>query len=227
MPWNLLILPLVGGYYVLTRCYWFKFHQQRLDRQRLIFESVLCGIGLLLFTYIIRAIIEYFAKDFISFLYQYSPFDQPYALTSFTSLIFAILFTCIVNWRSDNVKWIKKSIDDVGNEFEALMKFSFEEKSLVQFTLDNNKVYIAWVKELPIPSISTYIRVIPAISGYRNEEGRLILTTHYLSVYASYIEDGVVRYIDDLNTDLILDISNIVSVSNFDPKMYEKFNERV
>ena len=32
---------------------------------------------------------------------------------------------------------------------------------------------------------------------------------------------------DDLNTDLILDISDITSVSNFDPEMYKKFQEQV
>lgn len=226
MPWNLLILPLIGGYYILTRCYIFKFHQKRLDRERLIFESVLLGIGLMVATYLLRVIIEIFATDIVNVLYTYSPFDQQYFLTSLISVLLAILFTAIYNKISEDEKWIKKSIIDVGNEFETLMKFSFEEESLLQFTLSNNKIYIAWVKELPIPSVSPYVRVIPAISGYRDEQKRTEFTTHYLSVYASYIKEGIVKYIDELNTDLIIDITDIVTVSNFDPKMYKRFSEQ-
>lgn len=44
MPWNIIILHLVAGYYISTRSYYFKFKHQRLDRQRLIFESVLLGV---------------------------------------------------------------------------------------------------------------------------------------------------------------------------------------
>lgn len=226
MPWNLLILPLVGGYYILTRCYIFKFHQQRLDRQRLIFESVLIGIALMVGTYLLRILFNLLASDLVSVIYSYSPFEQRYSLTSLFSVLFAICFTYIYNKTSEDEKWIKRSIVDVGNEFEALMKFSFEENSLIQFTLTNNKFYIAWVKELPIPSVSPYVRVIPAISGYRDEQRRTEFTTHYLSVYSSYIKDGTVKYIDELNTDLIIDITDVVTVSNFDPKMYKRFREQ-
>ena len=75
MPWNLLILPLVAGYYLLTRSYYFKYEQQRLDRQRLIFESVLLGVALAVFTYIIRIIAESFppTKEIILVIYDFLP----------------------------------------------------------------------------------------------------------------------------------------------------------
>ncbi|CAA0189883.1 conserved membrane hypothetical protein [Tenacibaculum maritimum] len=228
MPWNLLILPLVGGYFILTKCYIFKFHQQRLDRQRLIFESVLLGIALIVSTYLIRIFFVKLTPDLIDIVHSYSPFKQPFALTSLISVGIAIFFTIIYNKFSEDKKWIRKAIDDVGNEFESLMKYSFDEESLLQFTLNNDKIYIAWVKELPIPSISPYVRIIPAISGYRKGDKKQVeFTTHYLSVYASYIKEGVVKYVDDLNTDLILDISDITTVSNFDPEMYKKFQEQL
>jgi hypothetical protein len=226
MPWNLLILPLVGGYFILTKCFIFKFHQQRLDRQRLIFESVLLAIALTVSTYLIRILFIKLTPDLINIIHSHSPFDQPFALTSLISVGVAILFTLIYNKFSEDKKWIRKAIDDVGNEFESLMKYSFDEESLLQFTLNNDKIYIAWVKELPITSISPYVRVIPAISGYRKDKKQVEFTAHYLSVYASYIKDGTIKYVDDLNTDLILDISNITTVSNFDPKMYEKFQDQ-
>jgi hypothetical protein len=177
-------------------------------------------------TYFLRIITFEFLPELVEGIYVYSPFDTPYALTSLFSVLIAVFFTILFNAFNDDIKYIKKSIKDVGNEFESLMKYSFNEESLLQFTLGNGKTYIAWVKELPIPSVSQYIRVIPAISGFRNSKGEVEFTTHYLTVYASYIEEGIVKYVDDLNTDLIIDITKIVSVSNFDPEMYKKFKER-
>lgn len=226
MPWNLLILPLVGGYYILTRCYVFKFHQQRLEKQRLIFETVLIGIALMAFTYSIRVVLDSTSSNLLNQIHRFSPFTQQYALTSLASLGFAVLSTELFNLISDDVSWIKKSIKDVGNELENILKYSFEQESLLLITLNNDKVYIAWIKELPIPSKSPYVRVLPAISGFRTEEKRVRFTTHYLSVYSSYIKEGTVKYIDELNTDLVLDISDIISVSNFDPKMYKQFQEQ-
>lgn len=226
MPWNLLILPLVEGYYLLTRSYYFKYEQQRLDRQRLIFESVLLGVALAVCTYIIRIIAESFAptKEIILVIYDFLPLKTPYIGTTFATLTLAILLR-FVNLMLDKEKYVKKAIKEVGNEFELIAKSSFTDKILLQFTLDNDKIYIAWVKELPIPSISNYIRVIPAFSGYREDKNKeVIFTTQYLSVYAEYISEGKAQSITELNTDLIITLDNIVTVSFFDIDMYERFN---
>lgn len=226
MPWNLLILPLVAGYYLLTRSYLFRFKQQRLDRQRLIFESVLLGVVLVVFTYILRFIGESFppTKEIILVLYSFIPIKTPYAGTTFATLLIAFVLHA-ANYILKKEKFVKKAIKDVGNEFELIAKSSFTDKNLLQFTLDNDKVYIAWVKELPIPSISNYIRVIPAFSGYREDKGKeVVFTTQYLSVYAEYIKEGKAQRIDELNTDLIITLDNIVAVSFFDIDIYERFN---
>jgi hypothetical protein len=224
MPWNLLILNLVAGYYLLTRSYYFKFVQQRLDRQRLIFESVLLGVGLTITSYFIRLFFEYKFPDTFNFFYNNLPIKAPFIGTSFFTILLSILFSVLGNLLLDKKKYIKKAIKDVGNEFEILMKSSFTNEDLLQFTLDNDKVYVAWVKELPTPSISNYIRVIPAISGYRNDSKEVIFTTHYLTVYSEYIKKGRITDIKDLNTDLVIDLDNIVTVSNFDVEIYGVFN---
>ena len=41
MPFNLLLLPLVGGYYLLVTSRFTKYIHQRIDRQRPIFNSAL------------------------------------------------------------------------------------------------------------------------------------------------------------------------------------------
>ncbi len=224
MPWNFLILPLVAGYYLLTRSYFFRFKQQRLETQRLIFESVLLSVVITIVTYLIRIIIEFLSPTFINAVYRFIPLKSPYVGTAIFTLLFAVLFSELANLFLNKEKYITDAIKNVGNEFELMLASSFTEGLLLQFTLDNNKFYIAWVKELPIPSISNYIRVTPAISGYRNPEKELIFTSQYLSVYDEYINEGKIKDIGQLKIDLVLNLKNIISVSYFDPEMYTRFN---
>lgn len=224
MPWNFLIIPLVAGYYLLTRSYFFKFQQQRLDRQRLIFESILLAVLLSVLTFVVRIICSFFFPDFCNFLYNCIPIKTPYIGTSIFILLFALILSNGLNYFLNKEKYVKKAIKNVGNEFELILKSSFSDGFLLQFTLDNDKFYIAWVKELPIPAISNFIRVIPAISGYRNSTKELEFTSHYLTVYSEYVREGKIQNIQDLNVDLIIDLSHIISVSYFDPEMYNRFN---
>lgn len=227
MPWNLLVLPLVGGYYILTRSHYFRFRQQRLDKQRLIFESILLAVCVLVFTYFIRVVFEYFAADsFCDSMYKYFPIKTPYIGTTSIALVFSIVLTKGSNYFLEPDDYIKRAIKTVGNEFELLLKSSFVDDILLQITLSNDKVYVGWVKELPIPTISNYIRIVPTISGYRNTEKEIEYTTHYLTIYSEYVKEGRTTNIWDLKSDLVIDISEIISVSFFDYEMSDRFNQQ-
>jgi hypothetical protein len=225
MPWNLLLLPLVAGYYIFTKSYLFKFRQQRLDQQRLIFESIILAVIASIITYLLRLFYESITSvEFQQLIYKAIPIKSTYAGTSLCVLLLSIGFTEISNLFLDEKKRVTKAIKSIGNEFELLLESSFTENKLLSFTLDNGKIYIAWVKELPIPSVSKYVRIIPIISGYRDDQKNVVFTTHYLSVYAEYIQEGRVKSIEELDTDLILNSDNIVTVSFFDIDMYAVFN---
>lgn len=226
MPWNLLLLPLVAGYYIFTKSYFFKFKQQRLDQQRLVFESIILAVAASLITYSIRLFYESVASpEFQNIVYNAIPIKSPYTGTSLSILLLSITFTEISNLFLDEKKRIIKAIKAIGNEFELQLKSSFTDNKLLLFTLNNGKIYIAWVKELPIPSVSKYVRIIPIISGYRDDQKNVVFTTHYLSVYGEYIKDGKVKSIAELNTDVILNSDNIITVSFFDSEMYKVFNK--
>ncbi len=172
MPWNLFILPLLGGYYIISRCNYYKFKQQRLDRQRLIFDSILFGIGLITVTLFIRKFVEITSPITITYISKFLPLQLPYIGTAIFSFIFSFIFTELGNailWNNKKSQ-IDRAIKQVGNELELLLRASFKDSKLLEFTLDNDKFYIAWVKELPIPTISNYVRVIPVFSGFRNNE---------------------------------------------------------
>lgn len=229
MPWNLLILPLIGGYYLLSRFNIFKYRQQRLDRQRLIFDTILVGLFLVILAFCLRKVFYFFIPELLDTIYSYFPIKTPFIGTTFASFIIAVIITELGNitfFRNQKL-YIENAIKDVGNELELLLRTSLKQSLLLEFSLDTNKVYVAWVKELPIPTVTNYIRVIPVLSGFRDEEKRLNFTTHYLSVYAEYVQEGKVKDIEELDVDLIITLDNVVTVSYFDIEMYERFNKPV
>lgn len=224
MPFNLLIFPLVGGYYILTRFEYLKYVQYRLESQRILLNSAFAGIILLVICFALRTIAGWGFPNLITLVTEYLPVKTQYFATTSFSLVAAVLGTELANLFVDRKKAIRKSLERVGNEFELLMSSSFFDGHLLQFTMDNGKVYIGWVKELPKPFTTNYIRITPALSGYRNEKKELIFTTQYLTVYASYIADGSIANQNELKTDLVIKADKINSVCFFDMDMYKRFN---
>lgn len=226
MPWNLFIFPLVAGYYLLTRSYFFKYKQIRLDRQRLIFETVLWGtlIGFLIFSF--RYALEFCFPEFFTQISQALPLKAPYTFTSFLCLPFTIAVTKILNHFIENNKeeYLEKAITDIGNSFEKFLKNAFVNEKLLLFTLNSGKCYVGWINRLPIPSFSKYVKIIPAISGFRNEDKELIFTSDYISLYQKYRADNRLNEIEN-NVEIIIEISDISTVSHFDLQLYEKFNK--
>ena len=169
---------------------------------------------------------QWASPSLIPFIHGYFPIKTPFIGTTFFSFLIAVLITEIGNltFCRDPKRQIEKAIKVVGNELELLLRSSFKDAKLLEFTLDTDKFYIAWVKELPIPTVSNYIRVIPVFSGYRDVQKKLIFTTHYLDVYSEYVEEVKFQSLYELDVDLIITLDNLVTVSYFDIEMYERFN---
>ncbi len=224
MPFNLLIFPLVGGYYILIRFEYLRYIQYRLESQRILLNSAFAGIILLVACFMLRTVVYLCFPSLLDQLGKLMLLQTTYFGTTSFTLVAAVLFTEIANLFVDRKKAIRKSLEKAGNEFELLLSSSFFDAHLLQFTMDNGKVYIGWVKELPKPFTTNYIRITPALSGYRNEQKELIFTTQYLTVYASYISDGSVADQNELKTDLVLKVDKINSASFFDMEIYKRFN---
>jgi len=186
MPFNLLLFPLVGGYYFLITFKHFKFLHQRLERQRLLFNSVIAGSILLLFSFFITWAFTSLFPEFSARLKSNSPVDLPFFGTTVCSFLFGILSAQVGNLFIDGGKAISRAIKKIGNELELLLEDSIKNEFLIQVTLKNDKFYIGWVRALPIPQQSSYIVLLPAFSGYRNGNTKeMIFTTQYLDVYAT------------------------------------------
>jgi hypothetical protein len=225
LPLSILIFPIVGGYYLVTRARLFQYRQQRFEQQRLIFNSFFGGIVLIVITWIITAMVEYLAPSLITVIQRYYPLQIEYFGTCVFSFLIAVLFVEASNAFVDKTQQVAQAIRKIGNELEKLCERCQTDKRMIQFTLKNDKCYVGWMLSLPVPTHSNYIVVLPVLSGYRSKLKRqLIFTTDYLDVYSTYVEDGSILDIRDI-TKLVIKIDDIITASSFDLETFERFTD--
>src|SRR5882672_6316563 len=106
MPFNLLIFPIVGGYYILIRSELFRYRQQRIESQKLIFNSILIGIAMLFISWIITSTLAYFAPSIVESIRSYYPLRALYFGTALCSFILSVVLTEIINIFVDKDKSI-------------------------------------------------------------------------------------------------------------------------
>ena len=179
MPWNLLLVPLMGGYWFLRRCYYSRFRFQLLDGYRLLLDSALAALCF-------GAV----ARLFAIFLYRLDPSIQdrwfavwppeayPYSGTAFGALLAAVTLPELVNLlpsprdRARNQEFAKSAaLKWHGDALDRLFFRAAKEGEAVEITLANRKVYIGYVVDAPnLEREGRYLGLLPVTSGYRESE---------------------------------------------------------
>lgn len=240
MPYNLLLIPIITGYYILTYSILFKYNIQRLTRERILFESVLIGLISVICGFVLRILIEFllFPNLIPILLKQLNklPIEKP---LYFWTIVFSSLFTFLLFSGINKLINIYYSKDDPiiwavnknGDEIETLFKDSALKGFAIQVTLKNDKVYIGFCEETPIPKLTNYLKLSPILSGYREKETKqLITTTDYEEVVNNFIKDieekeGKELEKITLNTDIIIKQDEILTAGIFEKSIFDKFNE--
>jgi hypothetical protein len=140
------------------------------------------------------------------------------------SFLLVVLITYVSNFLLNREQEIHGAIKAIGNEFELIVSKAIKEEKLILLSLKNDKFYIGWVKEIPIPSQSNYLRIIPVFSGYRDKEKRLKFTSQYIEAYSLLIQDGKGSNFEDFNSDVVMPISEIITISFYDQEIYDILN---
>ncbi len=116
------------------------------------------------------------------------------------------------------------------DQLQQLFYESAIEKMLVQINLEDNKVYIGWIRSLPpaTESAAGYFLILPLKSGYRDEKSReLVLTTDYSGVLIELNQTS--SDAADLNDKLelyykVIRTSCISLASRFNSEEFDKFS---
>lgn len=224
---NLLVVPLAAAYFILTRSYRFKFKVQRLDRNSLFYETVIGAVFILLLGFLLKTFIydQFFSQHFINSINSLNPLrDFQHSGMVGMSFLLVVLFTYLTNSFINKKQEIHRAIKAIGNEFELMASKAIRENKLIYLSLKNNDFYIGWVKEIPIPSQSNYLRIVPAFSGYKDDVEGLKFNNQHILFYALLLEEENKNSLEPFDTDVVLPISEIISISFYDQEINNLLN---
>jgi hypothetical protein len=223
MPFNLLLFPLIGGYLFLIRFNRTKFYHQRIDRQKLLFNSSAVGLIFLLIAYIISALTGYFSSNTIYWVEHnlYPKLDTPYLGTTLLACLLGPVIAFLGNLYWSEEKALFEVYHKNGSELEKFLYKSLTNKWMISMTLTSNKVYAGYVKTISKPSEERTLIIHPMLSGYRDLNTKKIqITTDYIQLY-----EGIdISKRDDFY--IIIKVDDVTSVNRFDPDIYAMFNRQ-
>jgi hypothetical protein len=222
MPTNLLLLPLLGGYWFLHTLYYTRFRSQRLDGYRLLMESAFAG---LLLTLAARVVVL-FAQRWPLIQSEWSDLAPgiPFLGTTAARLLLGIAAPYVLNVFLDKTGIMSRldaqtrAIERYGNHLLRLFHSASLQEKTVSVALDNGKVYIGLVAAAPnLEPHDTFLAITPFYSGYRDRATlRLVLTVDYLNVYDQH---GL--YAEDFR--VVVPVASIRMASFFDQAAYPAF----
>ncbi|MEM6737091.1 MAG: hypothetical protein AAF620_13580 [Bacteroidota bacterium] len=230
---NLLIFPLLGSYFFLSRTNYFKIRQQLLDRQRLIFTILLYALCFLTLSFIVASLIKEWFPLFSYKILLLIPIKQKWVGTCLLSFILALFSSLVLNlWYKESKSFVK-AVLKYGNDLHKLLLSAFTNRELLMVSLKNNKVYIGFIDYLPKSNDFNflYFKITPIVSGYRLDTNHsLEITTNYFKAYENYHilsenEDFSEDAFDNLDKiEVIIKTDELVSASLFNIELYQQFN---
>jgi len=212
MPFNMLLLPLLGGYIFVRFWNYTRIHVLRSDKDRLIIRASIAGLFALFASYalsLIGANLFPCQPNGICIATWWNltvPFE--YSGISLGAFILAA-----VGWWPLNLFFTKeeqndRAINEDGDPMELLLKRAQDENIAVSITMTNEKIYIGFVVHKFNPATPTNnIGIFPLQSGCREPETkRMKLTTNYSQAYEQIANEW------DIITKKLLTLENEKSV---------------
>lgn len=112
------------------------------------------------------------------------------------------------------------------DDLELFLLEAAVEYKTISVTTSSSKVYVGLVLQTGEPKMNRrVVTLLPFMSGYRTEGGKVVFTTFYDEVYPQREGNAESLAIAE-DFRLVLPIDKMVSVSFFDPKVYAAFNAK-
>lgn len=230
MPFNLLLLPLLGGYIFVRKCFRTRYNALRSEDYRLLFLAAEFGLYLLLLAAGLRFVSMTGAVPLISYIdslwHQLVPFD--YAGTSFLAFFLGATLWKPVNWLFgfSSETEVDRAIREKADPLEVLLRDAMRDSKAVLVTLDSGKVYVGQVIANFNPAYEVRsIKISPIVSGYRKPEDQtVVFNIDYTELLTSiYNQDPSVSERDRGDLGIVIPLDEIKSASIFSLPMYRRF----
>lgn len=206
-----LLLPVVGGYYFLTRWHCRRFVILRSDGYHVFLESSCYGVVLFLAAYALSWLLKF------KFDCQV-PLDHVLVLSALLGLV-AHPF----NWVCDENNAWKKAARGHGDAVELMLFDAAEKEILVELSIKSRKSYIGYVtSSAPSASRDPDVSIIPLLSGYRRKDNcELVIQINYAGALKKRKNEKSEAEFSPY--EVVVPKAELYSVRLFDRKVYELF----
>lgn len=232
MPFNVLLLPLLGGYVFVSNWSITRYTTKRYSGQRLIFHAAIAGVFFLTIAFTTTHLLTAVYPDLHDRWRDLVPFE--YSGTSFLAFLLGAGLWLPLNHLHDETELARKAVEESNAYLELLFWDSVNLTRQISITISTGKVYIGFVTSYALTIIKdprledNYVVLLPTMSGYRRRaDQKMIITNDYSQAYARLIDtnpDFLMSIADEMQ--LVIPESQIVSANFFDPEVYEHFAAR-
>jgi hypothetical protein len=217
MPYNLLLLPLLGGFFFLNLSHLFRFRAQRSDGYRMLAETAIAGFFLLCVARIITEVVRpLVSDDWIQVWRDFSPFS--YSFTGGASFLLGPVFAVLFNLFKNREAALDIEIEKRGNALNQLFHKAQKANRPLSITLDSRKWYVGYAAESPnLNPQELYFRILPILSGYRQKDSLEVVQT---VSYKELIEDPAINANDLVIT---IPLRDIKTANLFDESIFASY----
>ena len=231
MGFGLFLVPVLAGYWLLTRLHYTRYRSVRGLGYHVLFQSAIAGgflfsISFFITTFVLNPYLPQAGERWQ--MYVAAPYSDAVAL----SVLLGLMLPVIVNPFYGAEKASRVAAKRSGWLIESLIAESVESGQLIEVSLKSRKVYIGLALQSGIrmqgePDVS----LVPLASGYRHTDTQeLRITTNYARVIRDLINESGNwddASFNDLSNNLriVIPMSEIVSARLFDWEVYQRFEE--
>ena len=217
MNLGLLLIPALGGYYLLSHSHVSRYWVARQSGYKLFFSAAIAGVALLAAA---RLIAISLSRDgllpIVAVWQDYAPFD--YAGTVAISAILAVAISLATNPFFDKNKRAMRAATAHGDLIECLVQEAVDSngRRLVEVSTKGSKCYIGFALESGVAAGGEAdIAIVPVASGYRDSE------TRELRIIMNYLPALQQSDLGMAEFRVVVPLSEIASARRFDPDAYE------
>lgn len=227
IPFNILLLPLLGGFAFVSIWNYTRWHAVRASRERLIFYAAIAGFFSLIIVFSIKLFIaplfpcsRWSAVTCLPTWWEtHVPFE--YSGLSTGAFGLAAVLGFLLNFLPwfDKDKQAERIVKKEGGPLEQFLDVALKSQKEVLVTLANGKVYLGPIaSSFPPDGRDKTITLLPSASGYREHPSqRLIFTTEYEDIYLA-LEQNDPEQIGDFR--VTVPIREVRSVTFFNRKIH-------
>ncbi len=222
MPFNLLLLPLLGGCLLVSGTHLLAFRAAKQSGERLIFAAASVAVVLLVCARIVTLLLLEHCPHTGTLWRWLAPWD--YSGTATGALLLGVFAPQVINRIVGLEEASRRAVQEHGDGLDRLLFEATEREIQLVVTLATGKVYAGWLDWTPPNpgAADAYLRILPTMSGYRTLDHRIQWTTFYQAVYLALGPDTAEPDLQAFTK--VIPINQIVTAGLFDPETYDRFN---